>query len=1073
MEPPKLHDRALGDLIAEGEVLANQYCAAEAPAWTGFTDANDPGRALIVLGARLVEVLAERVNRVPEKNLLAFLDLVGVERAPGMPAEAPVTFLLSARSEAGQQVPAGIQVATTQSEGADAQVFETRTAFFATPAQLVHTVSLVAAADLFGSLAPLALPPKPEALTDTAGTMPIMSGQACGLQQVEHALYVASPALFARKEQTDVVLEFMVTNGNHAVFDDRFLVWQRFDDERKAWIDIRNVTYSLAGSDRVSVMISAFPGTAKSDVFRDNDAWIVARLRTAPRQAPALPIVGNLQGFITTPQPPVIAADAAAVNDTAVDLSKPVFPFGERPRYGDAFHIVSDRGFAPDVGNATIHFTIRPYTVADLQGIFATILEDTTITTKIEWQYLAASGEWKTIRTVSHNLAVTKGNPPTFQQRGATQQPATNDEKNATLFGTIGEASPIIDFTFSPAADAAAGKVGGVTGHWVRAVLRSQNPYGRDGFVKITNNVPQAVDPTFIPPVIEKIAIEYNLTTSAIEVDRITAANNFEFRKLDKPFFVSGSGFAPFVPLEDYAPFATPGFLGDGPALYLSFDRKFGNAFISLFVALREPRDAAHLAPETGNPHIVWEYLAESLSWKPLDIQDGTTDLTSSGIIAFQAPPDSGAQILFPLLTNGAPLYWYRARLQSGTYATPPQLRAVVLNSVMADNHETIGRDWVLASGSGEPNQTVTILRRPMLAGEIWVRENEVPSDAERQELVAELTERAIEEGAPSLPSEADVLDLRPAVAAADERQVWVLWLRVPNFESSGPRSRHYTLEPVTGEVTFGGVDGGLIPPIGKDNIVVRGLRSGGGETANQAAVPLAIKELKTSLPFIDKVFNLQAAVGGADPWSLDNIFELGPQALKNRGRAVTTEDYVWITISNFSEVARARCLAIRAPSPDGSLIVKPGAVSVIIVPKGSDSAPQPTKGLLRRIEAFLRRNALGVIADEIHALPPGYQPIAIAAKVHPEKPEEASLIERRVIQALEAFFHPLTGGEQGQGWPFGRSVYISEVFAVIERTDGVDHVVDAAFVGQPNLPRIDVGENVLVASGAHQIAIV
>ena len=44
---------------------------------------------------------------------------------------------------------------------------------------------------------------------------------------------------------------------------------------------------------------------------------------------------------------------------------------------------------------------------------------------------------------------------------------------------------------------------------------------------------------------------------------------------------------------------------------------------------------------------------------------------------------------------------------------------------------------------------------------------------------------------------------------------------------------------------------------------MVRELRAGGGETANRVAVPLAIKELKTSLPFIDQVFN----VAGRGRW--------------------------------------------------------------------------------------------------------------------------------------------------------------------------------------------------------------
>jgi hypothetical protein len=94
------------------------------------------------------------------------------------------------------------------------------------------------------------------------------------------------------------------------------------------------------------------------------------------------------------------------------------------------------------------------------------------------------------------------------------------------------------------------------------------------------------------------------------------------------------------------------------PHFYFSLDRKFGNAFISLLISFLEPQDTAHLKPETGNPHVVWEYLADGLLWKPLDIQDGTADLTSSGIIAFQAPGDSVPYVLFPLLTSGQPLYW-------------------------------------------------------------------------------------------------------------------------------------------------------------------------------------------------------------------------------------------------------------------------------------------------------------------------------------------------------------------------------------------------------------------------------
>ena len=40
----------------------------------------------------------------------------------------------------------------------------------------------------------------------------------------------------------------------------------------------------------------------------------------------------------------------------------------------------------------------------------------------------------------------------------------------------------------------------------------------------------------------------------------------------------------------------------------------------------------------------------------------------------------------------------------------------------------------------------------------------------------------------------------------------------------------------------------------------------------------------------------------------------------------------------------------------------------------------------------------------------------------------------------MAAFLHPLTGGPDGDGWAFGRGVFISDVAAVLEAIPGVDH---------------------------------
>lgn len=54
--------------------------------------------------------------------------------------------------------------------------------------------------------------------------------------------------------------------------------------------------------------------------------------------------------------------------------------------------------------------------------------------------------------------------------------------------------------------------------------------------------------------------------------------------------------------------------------------------------------------------------------------------------------------------------------------------------------------------------------------------------------------------------------------------------------------------------------------------------------------------------------------------------------------------------------------------------------------------------------------------------------------------------LEGDVTTALLRFFHPLTGGPDGKGWPPGRAVYRSEVYQVIEGVAGVDHVAALKF---------------------------
>jgi hypothetical protein len=73
----------------------------------------------------------------------------------------------------------------------------------------------------------------------------------------------------------------------------------------------------------------------------------------------------------------------------------------------------------------------------------------------------------------------------------------------------------------------------------------------------------------------------------------------------------------------------------------------------------------------------------------------------------------------------------------------------------------------------------------------------------------------------------------------------------------------------------------------------------------------------------------------------------------------------------------------------------------------------------------------------------PTYLPIGVGAVVVPRDLGEAGAVETTVLAALARFLHPLTGGPEGRGWPFGRAIYLSNVAALLEGLTGVDHVED------------------------------
>jgi predicted phage baseplate assembly protein len=118
---PDLDDRRFQDLVDDAKRLVMRRC----PDWTDH-NVSDPGVTLIETFAFMTDQLLYRVNQVPDRVYLKFLDLIGLRMLPPTPARGPVTFWLSAPASTPLTIPAGTRVATLRTDAQDATVFCTR-----------------------------------------------------------------------------------------------------------------------------------------------------------------------------------------------------------------------------------------------------------------------------------------------------------------------------------------------------------------------------------------------------------------------------------------------------------------------------------------------------------------------------------------------------------------------------------------------------------------------------------------------------------------------------------------------------------------------------------------------------------------------------------------------------------------------------------------------------------------------------------------------------------------------------------------------------------------------------------
>jgi predicted phage baseplate assembly protein len=532
-----------------------------------------------------------------------------------------------------------------------------------------------------------------------------------------------------------------------------------------------------------------------------------------------------------------------------------------------------------------------------------------------------------------------------------------------------------------------------------------------------------------------------------------------------------------------------------------------------------------------------WEY-REAAGWRALapntgEVADDTRGLTLDGAVRITLPTAMAQTV------EGADptaRFWLRCVLDSGRPDTAPVLRGAALNVVEAEQVIPMRTSFRVARGvppaGQEPVVGMWTRLRLTLKGTQVESSVEVAPDLDVPEVLVlgytpstntvegtlAVTLAALGEGS-GLPQQ--MVQLPGVAVAHGDLELWTLksdhaqrWHARADLDRSGPHDAHFTVDPASGEIGFGDGEHGRVVPAGTSIFarydVTAGRAGNVPETARWRlagaddllnAIVLG-DDPKTFAAALGRIVAVGPAEGGADLETLEHAAGRAAEALWaherlvefcSPGTAQTLDQRGWrqvlsraapsraMTLLDFERLALgvpgtrvARVRAWAGIDPAYPCVQAPGTVTVVVVPELPERRPEPTDGLLRAVRCFLDRRR--VLGTRLVVAGPRYLEVSVRATVRAQAGSRLERVRVAVLEAVDAFLDPLAGGPEGQGWPFGRDVFRSEILAVIDGVAGIDHVMRLELVGgagPAQCGNLCVTPTWLAAPGTHAIEVV
>jgi hypothetical protein len=1153
---PRIDERSFQNLLKQMRSMVPFYT----PEWNPDAE-KEHGQALMKIYLHMLEQVIFRLNQVPEKNFIAFLNMLGIKLRPAQSAKAAVTFKLAEGTQEHVTVPKGTLLTGEGTDGEEV-TFETESDLRLTPSLLKEIVSVDATKDqIFFHT---------DAYNNNENFY-ILAGK----NKQERSLYIGHADLFSLTNSTEINVKFELKKG--ATGGILKLVWEYWDGER--WVELdtfdaadgainpADTTSLLNKSGSMKIIKTSVSEIAMTELFMMESRWLRCRLKNSltAGNSTQLPEIDTIR-LRTEPVAP-FPAELAFNNDIPINLE-------EKNLQLAAIKDAVELGFVSISNDKTV-LTLQdddlsvsalekgdflqlanqqdPPEIRQIESIDPLNPNEIKLDNPLEFNYSISSNEvivklntairgsdganvkvkiqpTKVFDIINKTLVLKRGDKkeyvsidsldvvePNGEQlvdainiqrstENITSYVATNTAQLISKINPFGKLPGLFD-AFYIASDEAFSKKGAEIildieagledsdqNTEVSAVLSWEYWNGKSWHVlQVTDNTDRFSKPEKItftcPQDIEKIKVngeekywirvriidgDYGKEIIIVPIESDGAEVDIQLGTIHYPevteleinyegipvqpqhcFSLNNLDVADHItelvdPKLSFIPFKKLPEQFQG--LFLGFDKQIVGGPIRILFNLTE-----QTLTEADTLKIQWFYWKGD-HWSKINVQDGTEHLTRKDLLEFSLPLGFKSQKFF-----GKSQFWIKGNVTEGIFKEldsvedgpkVPELIGIFPNSTYAIQASVVN-DEILGTSDLTANQAFQLLNPLIISQTIFINEPTKPSEDEEKAIIQEQGEDAI---APIIDQKGEILNYR------------VRWHAVEDFYQSGPQSRHYIVDKRQGIIQFGDGINGLVPPHGRDNIRVS-YRYGGGINGNVQIGK--ISALKNAIPFVNEVTNHLPADGGSDTETLEEVLQRGPNRLKNRDRAVTSEDYAALARNASRKIKRAKCLP--NTNADGEYAL--GHVSVIIVPDTQNANEPVSRLLVKVVQAYLEKYSTNTVSVPRHIDVRGasYIQIIIEVSVVPVSLEASARVESGISEALSDYLHPLTGGKRGYGWEFGKNICCAEIIALLEGVTDVDYVQELVILadGERQPGDIIIGDDTLPFSGEHRVNLI